>query len=140
MDALLALIATLSLASSAQATPAHDKDRVGSGQCFYADRYAPLLGQGVVFADCDSAAIERDGDRAVFRFRNSELERPMDFRARLEGGRWKIDAVRARVGGWQETTGTCTIYRNQGAISTLTCITERGATLYAANFEVGRGQ
>ena len=124
---------------SASAAIAREDDRVGSGQCFYADRFAPLLEGGVVFADCDSAAIDRNGDNAVFRFRNSKRDHPMDFRTKLVGGRWQIFAVRSRVGGWRETSGECTIYRDRGEISTLTCVTTQGATIYAANFEVGRG-
>lgn len=106
------------------------------GRCFYADRYAPLLEQGHVFADCDSASIEQAGSQAIFSFRHSRRERGMDFRTSFNGENWDVTAVRLRSGEWRDVPGECKVYRRDGSIRTLTCITTRGARIYVANFEV----
>lgn len=134
------VFALLLTVTGANVLAARNGDDVGAGQCFYADRFAPLLEQRVVFADCDTARIERDGEDAVFRFEHSSRDRGIDFRARLEGGNWHITSVRSPAVGWHQASGLCTIYRDKSVITTLTCVTMHGAITYAANFEVGREQ
>ncbi|WP_162627595.1 hypothetical protein [Erythrobacter sp. KY5] len=126
-------------AAAATSVSAQNLPEIGEGQCFYADRYAPLLAEGVFFVDCDSVRIERAGDNVVFRFIDTGRRFAVEFRTQPEGERWKILETRQQDRRWRPAIGMCELFRRDGEISVVTCVTMRGVVRYAANFEVGRG-
>jgi hypothetical protein len=138
-NCFLALGTASIAAAAAVPVSAEELPQIGEGQCFYADRYAPLLAEGVFFVDCDSVRIERAGDDIVFRFLDTRRKFAVDFRTQPDGERWKILEARQQDRRWRAASGVCELFRRDGEISVVTCVTMRGVFRYAANFEVGRG-
>lgn len=127
-------------AAAAAATPvsAQELPEIGEGHCFYADRYAPLLAEGVIFANCNLFRMERSGDDVMFNFIDTRRRLSVEFRTRPDGKRWEIIEARQQDRRWRAASGACELYYRDGQVSTVTCYTTHGVFRYAANFEVGK--
>ncbi len=144
--AMIALIPLVALVGFGAASPAlRATERADEpdvldlkGRCDYRREVLKNLLPITGVAQCNSVRIERNGGASV-----------MDFRQTLGGsefryeGTWTGDGMtisRLAIAGRapSEATGDCTVYRNGGQISTVTCIAKIGPKAFAANFVTSR--
>lgn len=138
--ALIALFGPVAVSPALPVAERTDKPDVLDlkGRCDYRREVLKNLLPITGVAQCNSVRIKRNGGASV-----------MDFRQTLGGsefryeGTWTGDGMtisRLAIAGRapSQATGDCTVYRNGGQISTVTCIAKVGPKAFAANFVTSR--
>lgn len=119
---------------SAQAEP---KAELG-GRCEYPDRVAQYRAETTLIL-CDYATIERGSTTATLDFQQRSWGSMARFSGTLAGDRMTVSRVVLRDGRALAASGTCQIfYRNDGRISTISCLAKAGSRSVAANFVPSR--
>ena len=109
------------------------------GRCEYGRKVEAYIDGRNGFAQCDTLTITQDGDRAVFDFGRSWLGSTARYEVAAPGDvlaseTTAITRVEVRNRPSEPATGTCTIYRRDEQISTVTCVATARQLAFAANF------
>ncbi|HEY6817056.1 MAG TPA: hypothetical protein VI168_16080 [Croceibacterium sp.] len=128
-------MATLSAAASSagQAQPTGSTIRL-QGKCEYGERITPYADGSNGFAWCDSIVIVQDGQHATFDFLRESWGSMVRYEADPSSDPMVVMRVQVRNRPAEPAQGTCTIYRLEGRISTVTCIATARQLAWAANF------
>lgn len=134
------IAAILSLAAMLAAVPASaGQGNTGiqpaklHGRCEYGSKVTEYIGPAAGFARCDSLVIDtRDG--GVLDFRQQGFGSVVRYEGEFVGDTMTIRRVDLPEKPARQAEGTCTIDRNEGRISNVSCIAIAGRLSFAANF------
>ena len=100
------------------------------GACEYGAEAQRLADGSNVFLFCDAATIEQDGVLSFF----DNGDRRVRYMGDFDGSKMAIRELQLRDQPVKSARGTCTIYRREGRISTITCVGVVRNITYATNF------
>lgn len=131
---IISLFALLLASAPAQmqAAIAPSEDMI-QGQCTYSEALRKFRPRPAL-AICDSLSIERNAGSATFAFILSGSPQIMRFSGDMSGNRMTVKRLELTGEKPAAATGTCEIFRNNGKISTVSCLAHIGPDSYAASF------
>lgn len=137
LSSVVAAAAALLIQSVPLSAQAEPKTEL-SGRCDYPDRVARYRNETTLIL-CDSASIERGSATATLDFQQRSWGSMARFSGAMAGNRMTVSRVILRDGRDLAASGTCQIfYRNDGHVSTISCLAKAGSRSVTANFAPSR--
>ncbi|MFN3820481.1 hypothetical protein [Blastomonas sp.] len=137
MPVIGSVLASVAAMASTQAT---DEPSVTDlrGRCDYRPEVLKSILPDTGLALCNSVRIERNADASVIDFRQTLGGSQFRYEGTWTGDGMAINRLAIRGRAPKPATGDCTVYRNAGQISTITCIAKAERKAFAANFVASR--
>ena len=131
--------AALSTAASASASLPNEATTIElRGRCDYRPEVREGASPGTGFALCSSIRIQQNGSDSVIDFRQSLGGSEFRYEGTWTGDGMAIAQLSIKGRPPKDANGDCTIFRNAGKISAVTCVAKIDWKTFAANFVASR--